>query len=371
MNIWIVAESFSESGAIRRRFAGFMAEWKTAGYSPTVFTKKGEGEGVCSFSPIELGGLALPQFILQFIKHGFKTKAEDAPHVVIATGAHSHLMASWLVALRHKATLVVDLSAVVQLSGLCKFICLRAEAVVSPSATMANQLTQMGVPAEKVFTLPSGVGAQAFEGALSPQVGSGSDKVRNELQISNLMKVVLFYGHFEKSYALGQIVDVARKLITRSDVIFLMVGEGDDAERLGRLAAGMPNIKFIPFPPSAMRWDYLNAAQICLVTGSSRLPAPLHTPEFMFDMLTTANPIICSMPGEATAIMEESDAALCVPAESPERLAKAILSLIDSPDRAKQMGQNGRMFIKSKYTYPVLAQQYANLFNPKNKGETE
>jgi glycosyltransferase involved in cell wall biosynthesis len=53
---------------------------------------------------------------------------------------------------------------------------------------------------------------------------------------------------------------------------------------------------------------------------------------------------------------------LLVPPRDPEALAQAILSLLDDPERARQMGDKGRSIVLSQFSQERMVADYQELW---------
>jgi len=51
-----------------------------------------------------------------------------------------------------------------------------------------------------------------------------------------------------------------------------------------------------------------------------------------------------------------------VPPKDPTSLAKAILRLINDPNRAKKMGMNGRRLVEQRFSMDVLSQKLSSVY---------
>ena len=53
---------------------------------------------------------------------------------------------------------------------------------------------------------------------------------------------------------------------------------------------------------------------------------------------------------------------MAVPPEDPEAFTKALRSMLEAPDRAIEMGANGRRFVESWASPAAVAEAYEELF---------
>ncbi len=73
--------------------------------------------------------------------------------------------------------------------------------------------------------------------------------------------------------------------------------------------------------------------------------------------------MILGVRGESEALLEESQAGLCVQPESAVQLARAARRLYENVDERHAMGIAGRKFVEQRFDRQVLAARYADLLN--------
>ncbi|MFH1541673.1 MAG: glycosyltransferase family 4 protein [bacterium] len=73
-------------------------------------------------------------------------------------------------------------------------------------------------------------------------------------------------------------------------------------------------------------------------------------------------PVICTdIPGP-NAVMDVGTTGLIVPKQSPEAIAKAVIPLLNNPDKAIAMGKAGRKLVETKYDWKVIGQQVIDVY---------
>ena len=177
--------------------------------------------------------------------------------------------------------------------------------------------------------------------------------------------VVSYAGVMGFAQGVGDILRAAA-IVARetSDVIFLLAGEGVMLPKLKAMAAdlNLENVQFLPHLPEDDYIALLQASDVCLVTLHKELKTPV-VPGKLPCIMGVGRPAICSTPPQSDArlIVEEAKCGLWVPAGSPEALAEAILTLNADPERADEMGNNGRRYAEQHFDREKCISRYEEI----------
>lgn len=95
-----------------------------------------------------------------------------------------------------------------------------------------------------------------------------------------------------------------------------------------------------------------------------RLPNHIEAqPNKLFEYMSAAIPVIASDFPLWREIMEGNDCGLCVDPMKPEAIAEAIDFLMNHPERAKQMGENGRKAVQERFNWLVEERKLLSLYD--------
>jgi glycosyltransferase involved in cell wall biosynthesis len=95
------------------------------------------------------------------------------------------------------------------------------------------------------------------------------------------------------------------------------------------------------------------------------LPVPNHVdaqPNKMFEYMNAGIPIITSNFKLWQDIVIQNECGICVDPLNPEEIGKAMQYLIDNPEVAKKMGENGREAVEKKYNWRIEEQKLFELY---------
>jgi glycosyltransferase involved in cell wall biosynthesis len=107
-----------------------------------------------------------------------------------------------------------------------------------------------------------------------------------------------------------------------------------------------------------------------LLAGAKVGVIPLHPipnyvdayPVKLFEYMAAGLPIVATDVPRWRALLEQHGCGVCVPHDSPQRLAAAIEELLDDDARAREMGARGRRAVESEYSWRSQADALLDLY---------
>ncbi|HUX99374.1 MAG TPA: glycosyltransferase [Candidatus Deferrimicrobium sp.] len=164
--------------------------------------------------------------------------------------------------------------------------------------------------------------------------------------------VVFFYGTYIPLHGIEYILKAAKELENHKEIIFTLVGGGQNFAAIQNLAKNLKlsNVRFIPPVSYSKLIDYMNLADICLgIFGTSKKSENV-IPNKIFDALAVGKPLITR---DSVAIREalknEENAILCK-AGNGKSLADAILLLKNDENLMKKIATNNYLLFQKKFT---------------------
>ena len=190
------------------------------------------------------------------------------------------------------------------------------DAVVTISGMMAEALAVKGVPRSKLHVLRNWVDLQA----INPCVDGAA--IRRELGISPDRFVALYSGNLGRKQGIQTLIEAAR-LISDSDILFVIAGDGPEAPRVRSAALELKNIMMVPLQPTERFAEFVRMADLHLLP-QTREVADLVLPSKLGAILASGRRVlVCAEPNtELFNIVSECVAV--VPPDDPAAFAKAI-----------------------------------------------
>lgn len=177
-------------------------------------------------------------------------------------------------------------------------------------------------------------------------------------------KVFLYVGTHAYYHGLDTLIDAAALLSDRSDIAFLLVGDGPERKRLIAKAKdlNLRNIKFGTSPYEEMRDLYSIAYASVAVLRDLEVSKGMRLSK-VFPSLSCAVPVVYSGSGEAANLLESESCGVVVPPEDARALANALAGLAADAAARDRMGVAGRSFTEREHSWRVIVARWLDNFN--------
>jgi len=177
--------------------------------------------------------------------------------------------------------------------------------------------------------------------------------------------VVGYAGTLGMSQGLMSIMEAAYILRERKDVVFFIVGDGIEKDRMVKRAKelGLNNVRFLEMQPKGTYPFVVASCDIGIVTLNARVKTPV-VPSKILSLMAAGKPIVASLPldGDAPKLIEKARCGLCVPPEAPLEIAKAILHLYNNPRLREEFSRNGRKYAIKEFSLNKIVSNLEMVF---------
>jgi glycosyltransferase involved in cell wall biosynthesis len=228
--------------------------------------------------------------------------------------------------------------------------------VVTP-AFKTHLIQKWGVPGDKIVVIENGVETDLFRPFTANKINAD---LRNASRVEGKF-VVCYIGTLGLAHGLETLVDAASRLLSsHPEVLFLLVGEGADKERIFTLARerNLPNLHFIDQQPRETIPAYIAASDVCLVLLKKTDVFKTVIPTKMLEFMSCGRPVILGVDGQAREVLEEAQAGIFIEPENAEQLQDAILRLAADVQLRTLLGENGRKYVVQKASRGATAKAY-------------
>jgi colanic acid biosynthesis glycosyl transferase WcaI len=210
-----------------------------------------------------------------------------------------------------------------------------ADAVAIVTEAFRAQVESYGVPPDRVSLLPN------WSHVAAPRRDRMA--MRRLLAWPDNVTVLLHTGNMGLKQDLGNVIEAARLSQDRSDLLWVLMGDGSQRAQLSAQARSLRNVVFLsPCEPEDYG-DVLAAADILLVNERATV-GDMSLPSKLTSYFLSGRPVVAAVSrgGATSTELERAGAAVTAPAGRPELLLERVLAIGAQPNRARRMGENGR-----------------------------
>jgi glycosyltransferase involved in cell wall biosynthesis len=223
-----------------------------------------------------------------------------------------------------------------------------------------NRLMQdKNVPAEKIWLIPNAADLDVIK------PGTVDVAVRTRHNWANKF-VGLYTGAHGRMNCLWQLIEAAKILRNEPEYLIVCIGSGMERNALMEKAAQekLTNIQFLPAVNREVIGAYINSCDVALIVLQKNEVMKEVYPNKMFDSMSAAKPIILAIDGVARKlVVEDAHCGIYVEPENAEQIAEKMRFYRNSPQLAKEHGQNGHKYVCENYDRKKLAVKYIELID--------
>ena len=185
------------------------------------------------------------------------------------------------------------------------------------------------------------------------------DKLKGSLGISSDENVVGMIGRLEYVKGPSFFVDAALRIARlRPDVRFVLIGEGSLKKELADRVAAAGFKDRIIF--AGWRDD---VASLLTILDIMVLPSLNEAVGLvLIEAQSQGIPVVASHVGGIPETIKENETGILVSAGHPDKLAQAVLFLLDHPDKRFLMGKAAREWVGSRFSAQVMADNISGLY---------
>jgi glycosyltransferase involved in cell wall biosynthesis len=229
------------------------------------------------------------------------------------------------------------------------------DSLVAVSPEVRDELVRLGVaPARKFTVIRLGID-------LEPRVACDEDPaaVRARIGVAADRFVVGWFGRMTAVKRTDDLLDALAALRERGvDALLLLVGDGDDRERLERLAHGRGlarSVLFLGYQEDVARW-YAACDAIVLTSANEGTPVTL------IEGLAAGRPVVATRVGGVPDVVDDGVTGFLVRAGDTHAVAERLALLASDPELRRRMGDEGRRRVLERYAVGRLVDDVDRLY---------
>lgn len=177
--------------------------------------------------------------------------------------------------------------------------------------------------------------------------------------------VISYVGTHGMAHGLKTLLNAAKVLRNRKDIIFLLVGDGAEKNELKKVKEelSLDNVLMLPQLPKDKMPMVLGASDISIVHLKRDKAFEKVIPSKLFESMAMGKPVILGVKGEAAKIINQSRSGVCIEPENHLQMANVILALKRDVAGYRKMSNAGISYVRCNYDRRKLAQDYLNVLS--------
>ena len=238
------------------------------------------------------------------------------------------------------------------------FMYRKADAIISVTDSFVTHIENCGARKDKIHVIKNGVDLAFYNPDELPPSEPVDPRLVNKF-------VAAYVGTHGMAHALETVLHAAEHLRDRQDIVFLLVGEGAEKEKLEKQRAEMnlENVVMLGQQPKDRMPAIWGSTDVSLVLLRDTELFKTVIPSKIVESMAMKRPVVLGVRGESQAMVEESGGGVCIEPENARDLAAAVVALADDPDAISQYGQAGREYVKRAFDRSVLAERYEKILD--------
>jgi glycogen(starch) synthase len=241
----------------------------------------------------------------------------------------------------------------------------KADMIITVSYAMKDELIQLGFPRNKIRVSYNGVDPKKYD----PTTVSAEQvrKIRQYYGLKDDEFMILFLGRLVGVKGVDKLIMAMPHILPKfPKTRLVIVGVGDLQEYLVNLVKTMRLEDYVKF-----RFDFISEEERILHYAACDVAAfpSLYEPFGIvaLEAMSMECPVVVGAAGvsgmrEIVVCCSEEQCGYHIDPNNPSDIAWGIMSALESPERRKMLGKNGRKRVLSEFTWSKIAEKTADLY---------
>jgi colanic acid biosynthesis glycosyl transferase WcaI len=236
----------------------------------------------------------------------------------------------------------------------------RADRVVCICDGFVKNLTERGIAPDRLKLIPLWGDTEK----VYPMVTATEFRKAN--QITEQQFLIMHTGNMGKKQDLMNVVLAAELTRDLEDVVWLLVGQGEERvaleEAIKRLQ--LENVKLLPLQPDDALAEMYAAADLLLIHQKAAIVESV-IPSKLLTYMASGRPVLAAVSNksETARYVERAKCGRIIHSEDPIALVNAALSLRADGALRENLGSNGRAYVLEHFTKAKILGEYELLFS--------
>jgi colanic acid biosynthesis glycosyl transferase WcaI len=178
--------------------------------------------------------------------------------------------------------------------------------------------------------------------------------------------IVGYSGNLGRAHDLGIVLEAADRLRDQLEIMFLIIGEGNQKESLQAevRSRGLTNVLFKTYQPKEQLKFSLALPNVHLISLKPVLEGMI-VPSKFYGVIAAGRPVIFigDKNGEIAREVTRGYCGMTMPPDDPNLLAKIITQLCGDTELCERMGKNARAFFEAEYSQSIAIDKWRRVLD--------
>lgn len=221
--------------------------------------------------------------------------------------------------------------------------------VTAVSETVADTVAAMGVPRDRITTIPNGVDVERFAHA-RPALGEADNGAAPRIGSVGCLAARKDYGTLLEALAMLE----RRGHTFRVD----LVGDGPDRDALESRARELGLADRVHFLGERTDVERLLPAMDVFVLSSREEGIP----NALLEAMAAARPAVATAVGGTPEVIEDGESGWLVPAQTPSALADALEDVLQHPEEARRRGETAQHRVRTTMSIETMVRDHERYY---------
>ena len=226
--------------------------------------------------------------------------------------------------------------------------------VTGSELTRRGLIERDGLEPDRVAAFPIGIDIEQFK------PGRPDPDLRRELKLPPEHRLVGLISYLRSYKGHEYFIEAAARVLPRAkDVMFLIVGEGPEENRLRARVASLglsSNVKMLGFRDDLLNvFRSLDLFVIPSVEGDT-------IPQVLMQALAMGLPVVSTTVGSIPDVVQDGKTGFVVPPRNADALADRILALLENRTQRTEMGRRGRALVEQEYSLSRMLDRLEDVY---------
>lgn len=220
-----------------------------------------------------------------------------------------------------------------------------------------------GLPKDRTQVIYNGVDHNIFAPSEADRM-----RIRKELNVAPNAPVIGVVAVMRPEKAHGIMLKAMQSITAKfPDTVLFFIGDGPERPNIEKSIDEMGLQRSVQL--LGLRGDIpavLNALDVAVLCSDTEAFS-----NAILEYMAVGKPVVATRVGSVEEMVEEDSTAFLIPTQDPDKLAEAVIRLLDDPDKAREMGRLGRERVINCFSIENMARAREKLFETllKEKGK--